>query len=99
MLLRGTKSVATLAELASSTSTGSVGCGDCAPTKFGRTRQAKIIKFAAADGNRPIAGLRMVFMSNPRYLAGISISKTWPPAAHQLQWYFIATLGKSVVSS
>src|SRR5207248_6121801 len=72
MLLRGTKSFATVAEFASSTSTGSVFCGDCAATKLGTSRQANMRKLAAADGDRPITGLRILFVRNPRHLSGIS---------------------------
>src|SRR5215470_12814079 len=70
MLLRGTKSVATAAEFASSTSTGSVFCGDCAATKLGTSRQANVR--TAADGDPPITGLRTVFVRNLSHLSGIS---------------------------
>src|SRR5438067_1203053 len=88
MLLRGTKSVATVAEFASSTSTGSVFCGDCAAAKFGPSRQANIR--TAADGDRLITSLRIVFIRNLRHLSGISTSKTLVPIAYELEQSFRA---------
>src|SRR6185295_13313784 len=83
MLLRGTTRVATVAEFASSTSTGSVLGGDCAATKLGTSRQADMRKLAAADGDRPITARQIVCVRNSRYLSGISTPKTLAPTAHR----------------
>src|SRR3954449_3476674 len=85
MLLRGTKRVATISELAPSTSTGSVFCGDWAATKFGRAKQANTIKFAAAAGSPPVIGRLMALISSRKYLSGITISTTWTSTKHECE--------------
>src|SRR4051794_26034148 len=87
MLLRGTKRVATISELAPSTSTGSVFCGDWAATKFGRAKQASRIKFAAAAGSRPVIGRLMTLISNRKYSSGITISMTGASSKHECECF------------
>src|SRR6266540_590588 len=85
MLLRGTTSVATLTEFASRTSTRSVFCRDCAAAKLGTSRLTRI-RLAAVDEDRPITDLRFVFVSNLRYVSGIS---TWKAGAtmYEFKWF------------
>ena len=59
MLLRGTESLATTAEFASSTLTVSVGCGAWAAANLASSKSASVRKIAVANVARPMTGLCM----------------------------------------